>query len=176
MRSFGSRQLPRRPPDLNLGSDAELLRTTGTGSCWSSPASGPSTSPAAATLASSSEITVDQDAGRLERSAARHRRPWVAPEAQGATFGRAPETGGSVIPSPSANPTGGTNCPGLAHTPAFFSIGGSAPAFPARQGAAAPVRKKEMLPPWPRPNSLLLKNGLCVTLNAFLEWNGFQKG
>ena len=86
-----------------------------------------------------------------------------------------------MIPSPSANP----DLPhrlvrirlGLAHTPAFLHWAAAPQPSPGQgRGAAAPVRKKEMLPPWPRPNSLLLKNGLCVTLNAFLEWNGFQKG
>ena len=90
-----------------------------------------------------------------------------------------------MIPSPSANP----DLPhwlvrirlGLAHTPARPSclLHWAAAPLPSPgqgRGAAAPVRKKEMLLPWPRPNSLLLKNGLCVTLDAFLEWNGFQKG
>ena len=117
--------------------------------------------------------------GRPERLAARHRRPCL-PLRRRVRPLDAPETGGSVIPSPSANP----DLPhrlvrirlGLAHTPAFYT-GRQRPAFPGQGRGRCPARrKKEMLPPWPRPNSLLLKNGLCVTLNAFLEWNGFQKG
>ena len=75
-------------------------RTTGTGSCWSSPASGPSTSPAAATPASSSPKSPwTRTPGRPERLAAEAPASLSAPCGAGCDHLDAPETGGSRSPA-----------------------------------------------------------------------------